>query len=1030
MQTLIHAVVERWRTMMLLLVFLFVAGFGSYLAIPKEAAPDITIPYIYVSMTLEGISPEDAERLLLRPMEKQLQAIEGVKEMTSQAVEGLASVTLEFDAGFDPDRALQDVRNQVDEAKPDLPEETDEPNVVEINFSQFPIINVLLSGDVEERILVRLARDLRDKIETLSPVLEARLAGDREEMLEILIEPLVLEGYRIPPAEVFSRVDNNNLLIAAGEMDTGQGRFPLKLPGLIESAQDLRNIPIKVDNGTVTTLSDITEVRRSFKDVQNYARLNGQRAVALQVSKRAGENIIETVEAVRALVEEERRFWPPGIEVRYTNDESAVIRDRVTDLQNNVILAVMLVAAVIYTIMGARSASLVAIAIPGAFLFGVLSLYLMGFTMNIVVLFALILSIGMLVDSAIVVSEYADRLMLEGVSAREAYPRAATRMAWPIIASTATTLVVFMPLLFWPDVTGEFMKYLPITLILTLSGSLLMALLFLPMLGVRFGRARQNVSSSVHGKGEADVFEPLTRRYVRWLEWVLDRPRATMGTIAGLVAVLIALFGVFGAGVEFFPDIEPENARVYVKSRGNLSVEERDLLVRRVEAAIRDVPGIRYRFATAGKIPLRSDTPEDIIGELNLEFTHWEDRPAADAILAQIRRLGERVPGVVMESVKQEAGPPVGKAVQIEFTSRFAEALEPSLKQVRAGMEAVGGFINITDERPIPSIEWKLDVNREKAGQFDISVAEIGQVVKMVSNGIIVSTYRPDDADDELDVVVRFPEEDRHISQLDRLRVYTPAGLVPIGNFIEREAQQRVSTLRRVDGRRSMYLRADLEPGLNAEAKLGELRAWMERQGTLDPRVNIRFRGEKEEQQETMAFLGQAFAIALFMMILILVTQFNSFYAMLVIMSAVVFSTGGVFLGLLLTGTAFGIVMCGVGIISLAGIVVNNNIIFIDAYRLLREQGMAAREALLHTGAQRLRPILLTAGTTVLGLLPMVFELNLNFVELDVTAGAPSAQWWEQLSTAIAGGLTFATILTLFFTPCMLLLRAAKDAGQ
>lgn len=1028
MHRLIDAAVDRWRTMMLLLGFLFLAGAVAYVAIPKEAAPDITIPYIYVSMTLEGISPEDGERLLLRPMEKKLQSIEGVKEMTSQAVEGLASVTLEFDAGFDPDRALQDVRNQVDEAKPDLPQETDEPKVVELNFSKFPILNVLLVGEVEERVMVRTARDLRDKIETISTVLEAKLAGDREEMLEVLLKPLMLESYAISPADVFTRVDNNNLLIAAGELETGVGAFGLKLPGLIESAADLRDIPLKVDDGTVTTLSDVAEVRRGFKDVTSYARLNGKKAIALQISKRTGENIIETADAVRALIAQEQQYWPPGLEVVYTNDESERIRERVTDLQNNVILAVLLVSLVIFWVMGARSATLVAIAIPGAFLFGVLLLSLFGFTMNIVVLFALILSIGMLVDSAIVISEYADRRMIDGEAPQTAYPNAAKRMGWPIFASTLTTLVVFMPLLFWPGTVGEFMKYMPITLILILSGSLIMALFFMPMLGVRMGK-KSDVSpeqlQTIHASesGQLSDLTGFTRRYVELLYRALQRPWWTMGGIAALVVGLMVSFGMFGAGVEFFPKIEPDNAMVDIKARGNLSVEERNALVKQVEEAISEVDGIAYRFTNAGKISLRNDTPEDIIGQLNLEFANWQTRPKADAILAEIRRKAMQVPGVMVESAKQEAGPPVGKAVQIEFSSRFGDALAPMVAQVRKGMEEVGGFINITDERPIPLIEWELVVNREKAGQYDISVAQIGQVVKMVSNGIIVSTYRPDDADDELDVVVRFPKEDRTLSQLDRLRVFTPEGLVPVGQFVEREGKQRVSTVRRTEGRRSMYIRADLEPGINVDSKVKALRAWMDENATLDPRVSLRFRGEDEEQKEAMQFLSGAFLVAIFLMVLILVTQFNSFYAMLVIMSAVVFSTGGVFLGLLLTGTAFGVVMCGVGVISLAGIVVNNNIIYIDTYRILREQGMEATEALMRTGAQRLRPILLTAGTTVLGLLPMVFELNLNFLEFDITMGAPSAQWWEQLSTAIAGGLTFATILTLFFTPCMIMVR-------
>jgi multidrug efflux pump len=1029
MNSLINAAVDRWRTMMLLLGFLFVAGFVAYNAVPKEAAPDITIPYIYTTMTLEGISPEDAERLLVRPMEKKLQSVESVKEMTAQAYEGGASVTLEFEAGFNPDVALQDVRNAVDEAKPDLPSETDEPKVVELNFSKFPILNVSLVGAVDERILVRLARDLRDKIETISTVLEAQMSGDREEVLEVVLAPLALESYNLQPSEILTRISNNNLLIPAGQLDTGEGRFAIKLPGLIETARDLRETPMQVsEQGAVTTLSDIAEVRRGFKDVETYARVNGQKAIGLAISKRAGENIIETVDAVRSLITEEQQYWPPGIEVIYSNDESNRIRERVTDLQNNVILAVLLVAGVIAFVMGARSAALVAITIPGAFLFGVLCISLLGLTMNIVVLFALILSIGMLVDSAIVVCEYADRKMLDGASPAEAYPAAAARMAWPIIASTITTLVVFMPLLFWPGTVGEFMKFMPMTLILTLSGSLLMALLFLPMLGVRFGK-RANLSDAqarqivVAESGDLRELGSYALRYVRALAWALKHPKRVMGSISGAVVVLIAGFIVFGSGVEFFPKIEPENARLDIKARGNLSIDERDAMVRQVEELVVASDGVKTYFATAGQIPLRQETAEDTIGQINIEFADWFTREPADVILKDIRAKAQSIAGIEVETIKNQAGPPVGKAVQLEFASRFPDAIDPELTKVLRGMQELGGFINITDERPVPLIEWELEVDRELAGQYDISIAQIGQVVKFVTNGVIVSTYRPDHADDELDVIVRFPEENRHLGQLDRVRVNTPFGTVPIAQFVTRKGEQRVSTIRRTEGKRSIYIRADLEPGLNADAKVTQLRNWIADNGGIDERVQVRFRGEDEEQKEAGAFLGTAFLIAIFIMVLLLVTQFNSGYAMLVIMSAVVFSIGGVFLGLLVTGTAFGIVMCGVGVISLAGIVVNNNIIFIDTYKQLREGGMDKEEALMRTGAQRLRPILLTAGTTVLGLLPMVFQLNINFIELDLSHGAPSSQWWVQMSTAIAGGLTFATILTLFFTPCMLMVE-------
>ncbi len=1024
MNKIISAAIDRYRTVIMVLIFIFISGISAYLNVPKEASPDVQVPIIYVSMTLEGVSPEDGERLLLRPMEKKLRSVEGVKDMKSEATEGFASVLLEFDAGFDSEKALEDVRVQVDEARPDLPEDVDEPKVVEVNFSMFPIVNVILTGDVSERVLTALARDLRDKLEAIPSVLEAKLSGDREEVLDIIIDPLVLENYNISPTDVLQRVDANNILIAAGEMDTGTGRYSIKVPGLIESFEDLQNVVLINNSNTVVTLKDVAEIRRTFKDVESYARVNGKRAIGLAVSKRSGANIIDTVAAIKEVVRAEQPYWPDGIEVVYSQDNSTNIKDMLSDLENNVILAIMLVMMVIMIALGLRSAGLVTFAVPGAFLIGILAIATMGMTMNIVVLFSLILSVGMLVDSAIIVSEYADNLMERGERPKTAYLTAAQRMAWPIIASTLTTLVVFMPLLFWPGIVGQFMKYMPITLIATLSGSLLMALIFLPTIGTVLSRYMKS-SGGFEAVNQKQDFSAVSRHYAYWLDKVLDRPWTFMGGLAGFVVVIIVAFGIFGAGVEFFPDVEPNNANLLVRARGNLSVDEKDALLKQVEARVADMKDeIRVFYAQSGKLSLR-DLPEDAIAVLQLEFQDWSKRRKADDILHEMVERTQDIPGVIVESAKQEEGPPSGKPVQLEFRSRFPETLVPAVTKFVDAMDGIGGFIGVEDERPTPKIEWEYVVNRQKAGQNNISMRDVGNVVKLVSRGIKIDEYRPDDADDEIDIMVRFPESSRNISQIERLRVYTPDGLVPVSNFIERVAKQSVTTIRRIDGQRVINVRADLEPGLLPDKKVQEVRQWLT-ENPPDPRVNIRFRGEDEDQKEASEFLSSAFGTALFLMALILVTQFNNVYHMVVIMSAVFFSTGGVFLGLLITGEPFGIVMCGVGIISLAGIVVNNNIIFIDTYQMYRGQGDDVRAALIKTGEERLRPILLTAGTTVLGLLPMVIGMNIDFVGRDIAFGAPSSQWWIQLSTAIAGGLTFATILTLFFSPCLLLVRERR----
>ncbi|MDF2368897.1 efflux RND transporter permease subunit, partial [Sneathiella sp.] len=992
--------------------------------------PDINIPIIYVSMTHEGISPEDGERLLIRPMELELRSIEGVKEMTASASEGHASVTLEFDAGFDVDKALQDVREKVDLAKTELPQETDDPTVNEVNFALFPVIVVTLSGDVPLRTLIKLTKELEDRVEGLPGVLEADIGGDREEVLEVIIDPVKLESYKISNAELANAVVSNNKLIAAGSMDTGKGRFAIKVPGLYKNASDVLDIPVKVNNEGVVTLRDVTEIRRTFKDADSYARLNGRPAVALEIKKRVGENIIETIEAVKIAVAEEQSYWPENVVVTYSQDRSEDIRNMLLDLQNNIISAIILVMIVVISALGVRTAGLVGLSIPGSFLIGILYMYLIGLTINIVVLFGLILAVGMLVDGAIVVTEFADRKMAEGIHRRQAYAQAAKRMAWPIIASTATTLAVFMPLMFWPGVVGEFMKYLPLTLITTLTGSLLMALVFVPTLGSVFGKAGSTNSKSLAAlaaaeSGDIRSLGGFTGRYVRFLAICIKHPAKIV--VLGLVTLVgvQVYYATHGNGVEFFPDVEPEMALVYVHARGNMSTDEKDLLVRQVEKEILKIDDFTSLYTRTGGPAQGQNVSEDVIGTIQMEFKDWQERRSVEEVFTDIRERTAHLTGIVVEARKPDNGPPTGKHVQIQLSSRNPDLLPIEVAKIRNHLETnVSDLIDLEDSRPIPGIEWQITVDRSQAGRFGADIQTVGKTIQLVTNGIKADEYRPNDADDEIDIRLRFPDDKRSIDQLDNLRVMTSNGMVPISNFVKREARQKVGTISRSDSKRIMTVKANVAAGVLVDDKVQEIQAWIVNEANIDPEVSYVFKGQDEEQKKAGEFLGKAFAVALFIMAIILVTQFNSFYHAFLILTAVIMSTIGVFVGLIITGQPFGIVMTGVGVIALAGIVVNNNIVLIDTYAHLRKQGMEAMEAVLRTGAQRLRPVMLTTVTTIFGLLPMTLQINIDFVSREVVTGAPSSQWWVQLSTAVAFGLTFATLLTLIMTPSLLMLGA------
>lgn len=1036
MNALISTAVDHARTVLMVLVLLLVTGSITYINIPKEADPDVDIPVIYTSASLEGISPQDSDRMLVRPLEKELETIEGVKKVTSVAYEGGANVTLEFDAGFDADGALADVREAVDRVKSDLPAAADDPSVHEINTSMFPQLVIGLGGAVPERTLYTIADQLKDELESIPGVLEAEIIGKREEMIEIIVHPLVLESYNISQADLANAVTRNNELVAAGVLDSGVGRFSLKVPGLIESAEELFNLPLKVIDGRVVRIKDVSEVRRVYKDPDSFARIGGQPSVTIEITKRSGSNIIATIDEAKARIIELQKVWPQALSVSYFGDRSVDIRNMLKDLQNNVLSAVLLVIVVVIAALGVRSAGLVAVAIPGSFVIGMLVIDLLGLTVNIVVLFSLIMAVGMLVDGAIVVTEFADRRMLARVPKAEAYKQAAQRMAWPIIASTATTLAAFMPLLFWPGVMGEFMKYLPITLIATLSASLLMALIFVPTLGALIGKSRPistdalvNMASAE--RGNLRKITGFTGRYVRFLAWAIQFPKSMLLLVVSILFAVGVSYAKLGKGTEFFPDVEPTQAVMSLLARGDLAVRERDDILRRVEKEVLGVPEIRTAYA-------RTQVDDsDTIATIILEFEDWDKRDRrVDEVLEQLRSLDEVIPGLHLELQKQDAGPGGDqKPIQLAFSSHDPELTMDMVRHARKWMEEQGGYTDIEDSLPLPGLEWNVKVDREEAGRYGADINLVGTFVQLVTAGVELSTYRPDDSNEELDIRVRFPPEQRQLSQLENLRISARNGYVPLGNFASIEPSQKVSVLKRLNGDLVYRLMAAPAPregeevvnlGQLANARLAELHESAAHMG-LDPRVKIVFEGQDEEQQEAMSFLVNAMLVALFIMAIILVSQFNSFYQALLVLTAVVLSLGGVFIALLITGEAFGIIMSGVGVIALAGIVVNNNIVLIDTFNVMRREGMPVYEAVLRTGAQRLRPVLLTTVTTVLGLMPMVLKMNIDLFGQSISFGAPSTQWWSQLATAIAGGLTFSTVLTLVLTPCLLALSAKKE---
>src|SRR5215212_8813612 len=1021
MGKLVDCAISHARLTLATLLFLLVAGFSAYQTIPKEAEPDVQVPIIYVNVTQRGISPEDSERLILRPLETQLKSVANIKEMRSAAYEGGGYVLLEFEAGFEGAKALADVRAKVDDARRDLPRDADEPQVREVNLSLFPVLVVALGGDVPERTLLRLARLTKTTIEQVPGVLSAELRGARDEAVEVIAEPMLLKSYGLSLDDLVRSFQAGNSLVAAGAIESGSGRFAVKVPALIENPADILKFPIAASGSATVSLGDVADVRPTFKDPSSITRVNGKPSITIEVSKRAGSNLIETVDATKAAISQLRATWPGSVDVTFTQDKSKDIRTMLHELQNSVITAVLLVIVIMLYVLGGRASLFIGIAIPGSFLTGVLGLQLAGLTVNIVVLFSLILAVGMLVDDAIIVSEFAERRMSEGMPPREAYSLAARRMAGPVVAATATRVAAFSPLLFWPGVVGEFMKYMPITLIATLSASLVVALFFTPTLGALLGRA----AAVPHDERVRD-----NGPYMRTVHLALRHPGATLLLALALLIGVQMTYAKLGNGVEFFPKVEPDYGQVIIHGRGNLSLAEKDRLVQTVEDRVLQYPGLKTVYTRAGEQPRQSnELGEDTIGVIQFEFADWRSRAPAHEIMDGIRAKSADIPGILVEVTAPRAGPPTGKPVQIQLSGLNPDLLPAAAKKAAAVLAARSDVRDVDDGLPLPGIDWRIEVNKSEAAKYQANVNTVGTGLQLVTNGTKVTEYRPSDNDKAVDILVRFPPDRRSLEQIDELRIQTPVGHVPIGNFVTRVPAQRVGNINRINGNRVVTVSSNVAEGVQSAKVQQELTAELAKTD-LGPNVTFRLKGEDEERAKAGAFLMKAFGTALFLIFAILLAQFNKFISVALVLTAVVLSTIGVLIGLMAMGQPFGVVMTGIGVIANAGVIVNNNIVLIDTYDRLRREGVAAYEAILETCRERARPVVLTAVTAILGVLPIAFGMNIEFMSREITVGAPATQWWISLSTAIVFGLGFATILTLIVTPAALMAIANLAAWR
>jgi multidrug efflux pump len=1045
MMNILERILRMPRAVLTVMALLLIAGFGAYVSLPKESFPAIDIPYFYVSVSQTGVSPRDAERLLAKPIEDRLEDLDGLQNITSTSTTGHASVFLEFDVNVDKDTALADIRAKLDGVTSELPEDAREPTVTEISFSNIPTLSVAVYGDVPERTLVQRAEDLKEAIEGIPDVQSVTISGSRDEVLAVTIDLNRLEAYNLTAAQLFDALAKNNMVVAGGTLDTGRGSFNVEVPGLITTAEDVYNLPLKTDGDTVVTFGDVASITRTFEDATQYAHVNGQPAITLGVIKKLGTNVIDLSDQVRATTTEFVKDWPEGIGHSFLIDQAESTKKLYRSLEAAVLTAVALVMITCVATLGLRPALMIGTSIPISFMMAFMVAQMLGMTINMMVMFGLVIAVGVLVDDPVVVVEYAERKLQEGVPKKEAFIMAAKKMFVPVVSATATTLGAFIPLLFWPGIIGKFMSYLPTIIIIVMVASLISALIFMPIIGGIIAKTHVDEKE----KEAADIvmypdkFDPkkvrgITGGYVRMMSRLLHHPILTL--TAGF-AIIIGIFIAYSAnptGSEAFPAMEPETGFAYVIARGNYSpTEVRSLLVE-VENEILQVQGVQDVIMTFGGGDgfATGNSPPDTIGMFQLQLINWNERVKAAEIFQKIRDRVADISGLEVQIRAAEEGPPAGKAINLRIESTVYEDLAPAVGKVRDYIEnELGDAIDVEDGRPAPGIDWQVTIDRAEAAKYGIGVRELAPYVQLVTSGVKLGSYRPDDANDELDIKVRLPQEERTFDALDSLRVVTSQGLIPVSNFIKRTAVPKVANIVRRNDVYYMPVAANLNPTnaagepVTTDAKVKQLQEWVATQD-FPSSVKVEFGGAAEQVDDANAFIGQALLAALFIIFLVLLLEYNSFYQVAVTLSTVLMSIAGVLLGMLITGMSFSAIMTGLGIVALAGIVVKNGIVLIDTYNhYTRDDGVEPIKAMLITIAQRVRPVLLTATVTALGVIPMWANVEFDFIRREIVVGGIAGSWFIHLSAALVSGLFFSTALTLIMVPVMVTAPTTIKAG-
>ena len=1023
MTKIVDFALSKAKTTLMIAFMIIIAGSYARQEISIAASPNVQLPFISVSVYLDGASPNDTSRLIAKPLENRLMTITGVKNISSRSVLSFARIFLEFEVGYDMDKALVDIKQAVEETKYELPREAEDPQISEYSEASFPVMNISIVGKSSIRQKVFYAKDLKDKIEGIEEILEANLSGAPEEVLEGVINKSRMESYGVTLSDIYYSVANNNLIIPGGTQDTGKGSFNIEVPSVIESAQDVYSIPIKVTEDAIVTLGDIADIKRTFKDFTSYARVNGLDAVTLEVRLREGANAIDASNEIRNILEGYRNTLPENLKILISDDDTIYAVEMVKELNGNIITAVVLIMVLVIASMGFRVSMLVGLSIPFCFLFTYLTFYSLGMEINFLVMMGLLLGMGMLIDGAIVITEYADKKISEGLSRAEGYKMSSKRMFYPILASTGTTMAAFIPVMLWPGFTGQFMRYLPITVFTVLIGSLIYSLVLIPVLGTYLGQTESTLNKK---ETRESIFKKLTEFYGKRISKFVKNPIETCLAVLSLLLLIIMSYSYFGKGTIYFALVDPVQAEIQIKARGNYSALETKEIVELVEERFLAVEGLSSVYLRAGTEWWNSGA--DKIGGGFIEVAPAADRIRSGLeIMELLNKSVKDLPGIFVEITADIGGPSFDTPIELDILGNSEFAVNRAVDEVESYLRnVVTGLINITSTKPYPSVEWSVEVDKQKAAQLGVSVADVGALVQMLTNGFKVGEYRPDDSRDEVEIRARFPESDRTITGIQNLNVTTLKGLVPVSSFISVIPKENRQTINRRNGKFSHAIGAATLDESQVSAKVQEIDQWLQKKD-LGQGVTYKFSGMAEETEEVNNFMIAAGIMAVFIMLVMLLTQFNSFYQSFIILTSVTISFVGVLLGLLITGKPFSTTMTGLSIVTLAGIVVNNNIVLIDTFNKLRFESphIEKSEHIINACKQRLRPILLTSLTTIFGLLPLAMGLSVDIVARDILVGSRIVDWWSNLAVSIVFGLGFSTFITLILTPAVLALPYA-----